>query len=144
MEGFSPGFNPPATDAYHSRGNTKQKNDHRRTRTCNLLVPSAIEAKRATIAPGSLTSGDSTTLMANSPSLCLGNNCTAITFAMIYQPHTTPYADRPTLCFITSYPHSLFERSWLSTGLFFTPIAHQSPFPTKTFYGISPQELISL
>ena len=29
------------------------KNDHRRTRTCNLLVPSAIEAKRATIAPGS-------------------------------------------------------------------------------------------
>ena len=27
--------------------------DHRRTRTCNLLVPSAIEAKRATIAPGS-------------------------------------------------------------------------------------------
>ena len=30
-----------------------KKNDHRRTRTCNLLVPSAIEAKRATIAPGS-------------------------------------------------------------------------------------------
>ena len=29
--------------------------DHRRTRTCNLLVPSAIEAKRATIAPGSHT-----------------------------------------------------------------------------------------
>jgi hypothetical protein len=27
--------------------------DHRRTRTCNLLVPPAIEAKRATIAPGS-------------------------------------------------------------------------------------------
>ena len=30
--------------------------DHRRTRTCNLLVPLAIEAKRATIAPGSLDS----------------------------------------------------------------------------------------
>ena len=42
------------------RGSTIQtvvsgkKNDHRRTRTCNLLVPLAIEAKRATIAPGSL------------------------------------------------------------------------------------------
>ena len=39
-----------------ARGNWNDaKNyDHRRTRTCNLLVPSAIEAKRATIAPGSL------------------------------------------------------------------------------------------
>ena len=36
-------------------GACREKNDHRRTRTCNLLVPLAIEAKRATIAPGSLT-----------------------------------------------------------------------------------------
>lgn len=38
--------------------NRQNFNDHRRTRTCNLLVPidgkhSAVEAKRATIAPGS-------------------------------------------------------------------------------------------
>lgn len=38
-------------------GQSGKKNDHRRTRTCNLLVPSAIEAKRATIAPGSLRKG---------------------------------------------------------------------------------------
>src|SRR6266850_682096 len=40
-------------------GQPGKKNDHRRTRTCNLLVPLAIEAKRATIAPGSLRNGSS-------------------------------------------------------------------------------------
>ena len=51
----------PARDATRSvtersRGGPKRMAkgiDHRRTRTCNLLVTSAIEAKRATIAPGS-------------------------------------------------------------------------------------------
>ncbi|OBZ70482.1 Cell cycle serine/threonine-protein kinase hsk1, partial [Grifola frondosa] len=57
-EGIAIGSEP--CEFHRGDGSMYLKNDHRRTRTCNLLVPSAIEAKRATIAPaGSSTSGGS-------------------------------------------------------------------------------------